>query len=172
VAPPGDDPNWQNDFVSPEQQPPQSFPQQPAPSPFPQQPPYQQGYPPPGYPQQPFPQQVPPFQQPPGFQYPYQQPSYIYGAQLPNHPSATTALVVSIVAIVGGFICGVPILAAPIAWIIGQRAVREIDAEPGRYGGRDQARAGQVLGIIGTVLLGLVVAFFFLLIIALSASAT
>ena len=42
---------------------------------------------------------------------------------------------------------------SPFAWAIGAKAVREIDATPGRYGGRDQANAGKIMGIIGTVLL-------------------
>ena len=40
----------------------------------------------------------------------------------------------------------------------GASAVREIDAAPGRYGGRDQANAGRIMGIIGTVLLVLGIA--------------
>ena len=42
---------------------------------------------------------------------------------------------------------------SPFAWAIGRQAVREIDANPGQYAGRDQARGGQIMGIIGTVLL-------------------
>jgi hypothetical protein len=56
--------------------------------------------------------------------------------------------------------CGVTLpglLAAPFAWVIGGRAKREIDAQPGRYGNRGHAEAGVVMGIIGTVLGVLVV---------------
>ena len=42
---------------------------------------------------------------------------------------------------------------APFAWWIGAKAVKEIDADPARYGGRGEAMAGKVMGIIGTVLL-------------------
>ena len=42
---------------------------------------------------------------------------------------------------------------SPFAWAIGPSAVREIDATQGRYGGRDKANAGKIMGIIGTVLL-------------------
>ena len=38
---------------------------------------------------------------------------------------------------------------------MGRKAVREIDATPGRYAGRDKAQAGKIMGIIGSVLLAL-----------------
>jgi hypothetical protein len=66
-----------------------------------------------------------------------------------DHPKATTALVLGILGIV---ICGV---IAPFAWRMGKRTVAEIDASNGQLGGRGAAQAGYVLGVIGTVLLGL-----------------
>jgi len=81
------------------------------------------------------------------------QPSYA-GGGLPEHPSATTAMVLGIVSLAGLlFTVGITLLLAPAAWVVGARAVREIDASPGRYAGRDRAQAGKVMGIIGTVLL-------------------
>jgi hypothetical protein len=76
-----------------------------------------------------------------------------YGQPRQNHPRSTTALVLGIV----GLLCCS--IAAPFAWSIGKKAVREIDANPERYDGRGAAQAGYILGIIGTVLLvvGLVV---------------
>ncbi len=62
-------------------------------------------------------------------------------------------MVLGIIGLVGGFLTGIGFLAAPFAWAIGGRAVREIDASPESYSGRDQAKAGQILGIIGTVML-------------------
>lgn len=114
------------------------------------QPPQGQGYPQQGYPQQPYGQ--------PG----YPQPGYGQGygqpfPSAPNHPSANTVLVLGIVALGGGFVCGLPILAGPFAWFMGAKVKREIDAEPGRYGGRSEANAGMILGIIATVLLVLAV---------------
>jgi hypothetical protein len=77
-----------------------------------------------------------------------------YGAGVPDHPSSTTAMVLGIVALVGLAVCGgLTLVLAPFAWAMGSRALREIDAEPGRYGGRDKANAGRIMGIIGTVLL-------------------
>lgn len=72
---------------------------------------------------------------------------------VPQHPRATTALVLGIVSIVGAFVCVLPILVAPFAWVIGGRATRDIDAQPGRWRGRELAEAGRVLGIVGTCLL-------------------
>jgi hypothetical protein len=83
------------------------------------------------------------------------QPAYA-GGYLPQHPSATTAMVLGIVSLAGLlFTVGITLLLAPAAWVVGARAVREIDASPGRYAGRDRAQAGKVMGIIGTVLLAL-----------------
>jgi hypothetical protein len=106
--------------------------------------PYQQPYAQPGYPQQGYGQ---------GYAQGYAQPF----PSAPNHPSANTALVLGIVALGGGFVCGLPILAGPFAWYMGAKVKREIDAEPMRYGGRGEANAGMILGIVATVLLGLAV---------------
>lgn len=106
--------------------------------------PYQQPYAQPGYPQQGYGQ---------GYAQGYAQPF----PSAPNHPSANTALVLGIVALGGGFVCGLPILAGPFAWYMGAKVKREIDAEPMRYGGRGEANAGMILGIVATSLLALAV---------------
>ena len=80
-------------------------------------------------------------------------PGYGYAPVAAKHPQATTALVLGFVGLVGTFICGLPVLLAPIAWVIGGKAVKQIDASPQLYSGRDQAQAGRIMGIIGTVLL-------------------
>jgi hypothetical protein len=85
---------------------------------------------------------------------PYQA-SYVGGA-LPDHPSATTAMVLGIVGLLG-IACGFLLVVSPFAWYVGAKAVREIDAAPGRYAGRDKANAGKIMGIIGTVLLVLAI---------------
>ncbi|HET7387859.1 MAG TPA: DUF4190 domain-containing protein [Nocardioidaceae bacterium] len=92
------------------------------------------------------------------WQRPHQYPPYGYpppGYYRPDHPKATTALVVGIVGLV---VCGGII--SPWAWIEGRRAVREIDASGGAYGGRGVAQAGYILGIIGTILLAVYVLAF------------
>jgi TRAP-type C4-dicarboxylate transport system permease small subunit len=70
-----------------------------------------------------------------------------YAPLPPNHPQAVTALVLGILGVV---VCGV---IAPFAWNIGNQAVREIDASGGAWGGRTEANAGRILGIVGTALL-------------------
>ncbi len=69
------------------------------------------------------------------------------------------AMVFGIIGLAGSFACVLPILLAPVAWIVGAKAVKEIDANPGSFSGRGEANAGKILGIIGTVLLilGLIV---------------
>lgn len=112
-----------------------------------QQPPYGQSY---G--QQPYGQPGQPYGQQP-YQGAYGQPGQYPPPMLPKHQSATTAMVLGIIAVAGGILCYLPILAAPFAWVMGGRAVKEIDASGGTLGGRGEATAGRVLGIIGTVLL-------------------
>jgi uncharacterized membrane protein YjgN (DUF898 family) len=73
---------------------------------------------------------------------------------MPTHPSATTSMVLGIIGLVSIVVCaGVLLILSPFAWALGAKAVREIDASPGSYSGRDRAQAGKILGIIGSVLL-------------------
>ena len=81
---------------------------------------------------------------------------------------ATTALVVGIVALGGAALC-LPALAGPFAWVLGARARREIDAQPGRWTNRAEATAGMVMGIVATVLLVLLVLAIVLLVIGVAA---
>lgn len=83
---------------------------------------------------------------------PYGQP-YM---QAPQHPQATTALVLGILSLVICAICG------PFAWSIGKRAMNEIDASGGQIGGRGMAQAGYICGMIATILMILGLAFFVL----------
>lgn len=71
----------------------------------------------------------------------------------PNHPQTATVLVLGILSLV---LCGV--LGIP-AWVMGNRALREIDASGGALGGRSQVQAGRLCGIVATVLLILAVVF-------------
>jgi uncharacterized membrane protein YjgN (DUF898 family) len=115
--------------------------------------------------------QTPPPGQPPYGNYPpnqYGTPPYGFGA--PEHPQATLVLILGIVGIVA---CG---LVAPFAWVMGSRVVKEIDASGGQLGGRSQAQAGRILGLVGTLLLGLAllvcVAAVIILLIAAATSST
>jgi hypothetical protein len=97
------------------------------------------------YPQQPY----APMPGQPGMQF----PTYV----LPDHPKATSALIVGIIAVAGTFMCGLPVLASPVAWVLGAQARNEIRRAPQHWGGESKATAGMVLGIIGTVLLVLAI---------------
>ncbi|MCL8024566.1 DUF4190 domain-containing protein [Nocardioides bruguierae] len=137
-----------------------------TPVPAPQDP---QGYPPatgaygqPGYGQ--------PYQQP--YQQPYPQQGYPYAA-VPRHGQAMPALVLGIVGLALGLMCGLGFLASPVAWVLGARARRAVRREPDRWGGTGEATAGMVLGIIGTVFLALgllAIVFFVVLAVAVPTS--
>ncbi|MCK5891381.1 MAG: DUF4190 domain-containing protein [Aeromicrobium sp.] len=147
----------------PTQQPP-SDPYRPQ-DPYQPQAPYQGPGGPTPPPQGPYGQPQPPYGQP--------QPMFSH-APTPNHPQATTAMVLGIISVVGGFMCLVPLLVAPVAWIMGSKAVKEIDASGGRLGGRGEAQTGFITGIVGTVLLVLavigIVLFVVLVIVAADSS--
>ena len=78
----------------------------------------------------------------------YQPP---YSPVPPDHPRATTALVLGIVSLV---LCQ---LLGPVAWAIGGSTVKEIDASNGQLGGRGTAQAGRICGIVATVILVLLI---------------
>jgi hypothetical protein len=97
------------------------------------------------------------------YEYPPYQPAYggtvPYGVVQVSHPKATTAMVFGILGIVFGLTCGLGGLLGIPGIVQGRRARAEIDAEPGRYGGRSQAVAGIITGVIGVVIAALVIAF-------------
>jgi uncharacterized membrane protein YjgN (DUF898 family) len=88
-------------------------------------------------------------QQPPG-QPPYGTPQYgvpAFGLP-PEHPQATTVLVLGILSLV---VCGI---IGPFAWTMGNRVIGEIDASGGQLGGRSNANAGRICGMVATFILG------------------
>lgn len=104
-------------------------------------------YPPYGDPKDPYAQQ-PYGQQPYGYSQPqYPQP---YGNPYfppPEHPQATTILILGILSIC---VCQ---LTGPFAWSMGNKALKEIDAAGGAIGGRGNVKAGYICGIVGSVML-------------------
>jgi hypothetical protein len=109
-----------------------------------QQPNYQQQQP--NYGQQNY-QNVPPY----GGQMPPQSP---FGGQM-DLPNATAILVLGICSIVGCFCYGIPgIICGIIALIMGGKAMREYEANPNMYtiSSFNNAKAGRICGIIGTIL--------------------
>lgn len=99
----------------------------------------------------------PPYGAQPGPQGP--PPQQPYWVRPPDHPQTTTVLVLGIVGLALCQILG------PVAWVMGNRVVGEIDASRGLLGGRDTANIGRILGIVSSVLLILGVAFFFLVVV-------
>ncbi|PXX65280.1 hypothetical protein DFR70_104343 [Nocardia tenerifensis] len=84
--------------------------------------------------------------------YPPQQPPYgypAYGAYgpPPEHPQATMILILGILGLVFCQILG------PVAWVMGRRALNEIDAAGGALGGRSNVMVGYVCGIIASVMI-------------------
>ena len=64
-----------------------------------------------------------------------------------DHPKGMTVLILGILSLV----CCSPL--GIVAFIMGNNALKEIDAQPGRYGNRQIVQIGRILGIIGIVLL-------------------
>lgn len=64
--------------------------------------------------------------------------------------------------------CG---LLGPVAWVMGSRALQEIDLDPTRYRNRGNVVAGRVLGIISSALLIVYVIAFVALVAILIAAA-
>jgi hypothetical protein len=77
------------------------------------------------------------------------------------HPQGTTILVLGILSLV---ICG---LLGPVAWVMGNNAIAEIDRNPSAYSNRGSVQAGRICGIVATVLL---VVFVLIAIIASASS--
>jgi hypothetical protein len=87
----------------------------------------------------------------------------------PQHPQTTTILVLGICSLV---LCQV---LGPFAWVMGNKAIREIDASRGQISGRDTVNIGRILGIVGTALLVvglLVLAAFLVVAIVIGSTAT
>ena len=61
-------------------------------------------------------------------------------------------MVLGIISVVGSFAL-FPLLLAPLAWYFGAVAVREAEREPQRWSRSGSARAGWVLGMIGSAIL-------------------
>jgi hypothetical protein len=74
-----------------------------------------------------------------------------------DHPKGMTILILGILSLV----CCSPLGIA--AWLMGNSALKEIDAQPGRYANRQIVQIGRILGIIGTVILVLTVIWFLFL---------
>lgn len=84
-----------------------------------------------------------------------------------EHPQGTLVLVLGILSIVLCQILG------PFAWVMGRRALAEIDASGRPYSNRGMVQAGMICGIVGTVFLALVLVWVvFAVIVAVGAATT
>ena len=73
-------------------------------------------------------------------------PAAVTGGARP-HPRGTVVLVLGIVSL---FFAG--IILGPIAIVMGNNALREIDASPGSYTNRSTVNAGRILGFVALAL--------------------
>lgn len=66
-----------------------------------------------------------------------------------SHSQATTAFTLSII---GFMLC---VFCSPVAWYMGYRAGKDMDAQPGVFwSNRDHAKIGMILGMVGTLFYG------------------
>ncbi len=79
-------------------------------------------------------------------------PPYGYGHPAPPyHPRAITVLVLGILGVAMFYPLG------PFAWVMGRRALKEIDSSGGTIGGRGLVLTGYICGIVATAVLALIV---------------
>lgn len=99
----------------------------------------------PTYPPAQYPQQAPQ-----GYQ-PYGQAGF--GPVAQSNGKATTAMILGIVGLALLPCYGVPTLfLAPIAFFLGRSSQKEIDASPGSWSNGGMAKAGWIMGLIGSIL--------------------
>lgn len=78
------------------------------------------------------------------------------------YPEASQATTILVLGIIGLVLCQ---LLGPIAWVMGNNELQAIDAGRRAPENRGTANAGRILGIIGTVLLGLIILLIVFLIV-------
>lgn len=93
-------------------------------------------------------------------------PSSGYGGGSIDHPKGTTVLVLGILGLV---VCGI---LGIIAWVMGNAAIKEIDANPSYYRNRGTVNAGRICGIVATILNAIGLLFFIIVIIAAAGSSS
>ncbi len=89
-------------------------------------------------------------------------PYGMYGGY--EHPDGTTVLILGVLSLV---VCQ---FLGPAAWIMGNRAIAEIDANPAAYTNRGSVQAGRICGIISSCLIIATVVFVAVALIALAAA--
>ena len=111
--------------------------------------------------------------QPPAVSYQNMPPANPYASGssmggMVEHPQGTTVLIMGILSLV---VCG---FLGPFAWMQGNKALAEIDANPGRYSNRSNVNAGRICGMIATAILiaGAVFVLLFLVLGGIAAVST
>jgi hypothetical protein len=91
-----------------------------------------------------------------------------YGGVPQPHPKGTTVLVLGILGLV---CCGV---AGIFAWVMGNTAIKEIDANPAAYDNRGTVQAGRILGIISVAFLviGVIVSILWVILVVAAGVST
>jgi hypothetical protein len=75
-----------------------------------------------------------------------------YGVR--EHPQGTTILVLGVLSLAVGMVtCGLGLFLGPVAWIMGNNALAEIDRNPAAYSNRGSVQAGRICGIVASCLL-------------------
>ena len=87
-----------------------------------------------------------------------------------EHPQGTTILVMGILSLVIGFACGIGLLLGPVAWVMGNNAIAEIDQNPPAYTNRGSVQAGRICGIVSSALIILTVVATVVAVIVLAAT--
>jgi hypothetical protein len=77
---------------------------------------------------------------------PYGGDPYGGGPAQQDHPRGTTVLVLGILGLVLCLPAGI------VAWVMGTKVLREIDANPGAYRNRQTVNVGRILGMVATIL--------------------
>lgn len=102
-------------------------------------------------------------------QQPYVQASPYGGQMAQPHPQGTMILIFGILSLVGISVLG------PFAWYMGNKALKEIDANPAAYSDRNNVNIGKILGMIGSILLALgviaLVAYIIFIVVIIGAAA-
>lgn len=95
----------------------------------------------------------------------YGAPQPAYGGAPMEHPQGTTILILGIL----GLVCCGPLGIA--AWVMGNKALQEIDSSGQTYTNRGTINAGRICGIIATILMVIgIVAYIILFAVAGSVS--
>jgi hypothetical protein len=92
----------------------------------------------------------------------YNSPYGGYGGY--EHPQGTTILVLGILSLV---VCQ---LLGPVAWVMGNNAIAEIDRNPTAYSNRGSVQAGRICGIVSSVIVIVSVVIIAIVLIAATAA--